>query len=136
MVGCPNFCHGDEVLERRRAEEQERVLREEAEKQEQDRLEQKKIEQEAEAKKRTDECEDLTRLRASQINQRDRLLAFERKMKWLMWTRHGQQKVELLSKHAELEQKMKDRVCLWLLLFRFYLFIYLFYLCWRIGIVI
>jgi hypothetical protein len=52
----------------------------------------------------------LTRLRATQIDERDRLLAFERKVKRIIWTRHGQQRVELLSKHAELEQKMKDRV--------------------------
>ena len=53
----------------------------------------------------------LQELRRRQTDQQGRFLDFEQKQKWVMWTRHGQKKVEILDGHADLEQSMRKRVC-------------------------
>ena len=52
----------------------------------------------------------LQDLRRRQADQQGRFLNFEQKQKWVMWTRHGQKKVEMLDGHADLEQSMRKRV--------------------------
>lgn len=109
VVGCPNYCNGEEELYRRRLEEEahrrevhaEKVAREEAELLE--------AAQKAEAEERTLQSRELNALRAQQINERDRFCAFERKMKWIMWTRLGQAKLKLLDQYDEMHAKMKER---------------------------
>lgn len=108
-VGCPNYCNGEEELERRRLEEEARAAEEEAEKLLREEAEKLEAAEVAEAAKRTQESEKLNELRAQQINERDRFSGFERKMKWLMWTRHGQAKLDILDKYGELQLKMKER---------------------------
>ena len=63
-----------------------------------------------EAGARSIENKELQELRRKQLEEQDRFLAFEQKQKWMMWTRHGQRKVEILDKHGEVEQEMKKRV--------------------------
>ncbi|RDW76998.1 hypothetical protein BP6252_05051 [Coleophoma cylindrospora] len=108
-VGCPNYCNGEEELERRRLEEEARAAEEAAEKIIREEVERMEAAQKLEADKRAQDSEELNDLRARQINERDRFSAFERKMKWVMWTRHGQAKLDLLDKYGELQAKMKDR---------------------------
>jgi hypothetical protein len=108
-VGCPNYCSGEEELERRRAEEAARVAAAAAEKAEQEAQEAAMAAEMAEASKRSEENEIINALRDDQLDERDRFNAFERKMKWLMWTRHGQSKVDLLDRYEELEAKMRER---------------------------
>ncbi|KAG4422761.1 hypothetical protein IFR04_004109 [Cadophora malorum] len=108
-VGCPNYCNGEEELERRRAEEEARIAEEEAEKAAKEAAEELATAERLEAEKRTAESEELNALRARQINERDRFSAFERKMKWIMWTRHGQGKIDILERYDELLSKMKER---------------------------
>lgn len=43
------------------------------------------------------------------MNERDRFTSYERKMKWAMWTRHGQAKLSVLDRYAEALAKMKER---------------------------
>ncbi|KAG0646946.1 Ariadne ubiquitin ligase [Hyphodiscus hymeniophilus] len=109
FVGCPNFCNGEEELERRRLEEEARVAEEEAEKVARDEQERVEAAEKLDAEKRTQESEILNALRARQINERDRFSAFERKMKWILWTRHGQAKIDLLERYEDLHTKMKER---------------------------
>jgi hypothetical protein len=108
-VGCPNYCNGEEELERRRQEEEVRIAEEAAEKVARDEAERLEAAEKLEMEARTKESEELNGLRARQINERDRFSAFERKMKWIMWTRHGQAKIDILERYDELQTKMKDR---------------------------
>jgi hypothetical protein len=109
VVGCPNYCNGEEELERRRVEEEARIAELEAEKIAREEAEKAEAAEKLEAEKRTLESEELNALRARQINERDRFGAFERKMKWIMWTRHGLAKLDILDKFSELQIKMKER---------------------------
>ncbi|KAL3420363.1 IBR domain-containing protein [Phlyctema vagabunda] len=108
-VGCPNYCNGEEELERRRLEEEARAAEEEAEKVIKEEAARVEAIEKREAEKRSEQSEILNALRAQQINERDRFSAFERKMKWVMWTRHGQAKLDLLNQYSELLAKMKER---------------------------
>lgn len=109
VVGCPNYCNGEEELERRRIEEEARLAEEEAEKAAREEQEKAEAAEKLEAEKRTQESEEVNALRARQINERDRFSGFERKMKWIMWTRHGQAKLDILDRYGELQTKMKER---------------------------
>ena len=108
-VGCPNYCNGDEELERRRLEEEARIAEEEAEKTAREEREKAEAAENLEAEKRTQESLELNALQARQINERDRFNGFERKMKWIMWTRHGQAKLDVLEHYSDLQAKMKER---------------------------
>jgi hypothetical protein len=108
-VGCPNYCNGEEELERRRLEEEARLAEEEAAKAVQEEADRLEAAEKVEAEKRTSESLELNALRARQINERDRFSGFERKMKWIMWTRHGQAKIDILQRYDELQLKMKER---------------------------
>ncbi|CZT09540.1 related to ariadne-2 protein [Rhynchosporium agropyri] len=109
VVGCPNYCNGEEELERRRAEEEARMAEEEAEKAAKEEAEKLATAARLEAEKRTSQSPELKALRARQVDEQQRFLAFERRMKWVMWTRHGQSKIDTLEKYDELLQKMKER---------------------------
>lgn len=108
-VGCPNYCSGEEELERRRVEEEARAAEMEAEKLAREEAEKLEAIEKLEAEKRTAESEELNDLRAQQIIDRDRFCDFERKMKWSMWARHGQAKLDILERYAELQSKMRER---------------------------
>ncbi|KAG9228283.1 hypothetical protein BJ875DRAFT_252408 [Amylocarpus encephaloides] len=109
VIGCPNFCNGEEELERRRLEEEARMEELEKEKLAREQTERLEAAGRDAAERRTSECEELGALRARQIDERDRFSSFERKMKWMMWTRHGQSKSDLLGKHKDTLAKMKER---------------------------
>jgi hypothetical protein len=109
VVGCPNYCNGEEELERRRLEEEARMAGLEAERAAREEAEKAEATEKIEAEKRTQESEELNALRARKINERDRFCGFERKMKWIMWTRHGQAKLAVLDRYSELQTKMKER---------------------------
>ncbi|KAF7917556.1 hypothetical protein BELL_1184g00010 [Botrytis elliptica] len=108
-VGCPNYCNGEEMLERRRLEEEQRIAEEEKAKLAREEAEKLEAEERAAAEERTRKNATLNALRACQINERDRFCAFERKMKWIMWTRHGRAKIDILDRYGELSTKMKER---------------------------
>lgn len=108
-IGCPNYCNGDEELERRRAEEEAREASLAAEKAAQEAAEAANMAELEASKKRTEDSDELNGLREKQVREKDRFIAFERKMKWLMWTRHGQAKLDLLDKYGDLQAKMQER---------------------------
>jgi IBR domain, a half RING-finger domain len=109
LVGCPNFCNGEEELERRRQEEEARAAMEAAEKAAQEAAEAARAAEQLEAIKRSQHNGELINLHARQVNERDRFDSFERKMKWSMWTRHGQLKLDLLDRYGDLQSKMVER---------------------------
>lgn len=108
-VGCPNFCNGDEEMERRRQEEEARVAALEAEEAIKQEAAAKKAAEERAAEVRTQNCDEFKALRAQQVKEMERFGAFERKSKWLLWTRHAQQKVGLVEKHSAAIEKMLER---------------------------
>lgn len=108
-VGCPNYCSGEDELERRRCEEEARVAEEEAETAAKAEAAIAEAAEMAEAEKRTRESEELNAFRTRQTAERDRFSAFERRQKWLMGARHGQGKIDLLERYDELTKAMKER---------------------------
>ena len=108
-IGCPNYCNSEEELERRRLEEEERILTLELERLEKEEAERQEAAEKIVAEQRTLQSEELKILRAKHINERDRFCAFEKKMRWSMFTRHGKTRVEALDQHGQLRAKMKEK---------------------------
>ncbi|KAK3695460.1 hypothetical protein B0T22DRAFT_107483 [Podospora appendiculata] len=108
-VGCPNFCNGEEELERRRMEEELRLAELEAEKQAKEEAEAAEEVARQEAEKRTAQSAAFRALGQQQELERTRFEDFERKAKELMWTRQSKRRVALREKYEELTDKMKER---------------------------
>ncbi|KAK0633191.1 hypothetical protein B0T14DRAFT_57106 [Immersiella caudata] len=108
-VGCPNFCNGDEELERRRMEEEARlaVLAAQKAAQESAAAAEELAKQEAEA--RTLENPAFKTVRAEQEAEMLRFIDFERKMASAMQTRQSQKRLALVEKHGELVERMQER---------------------------
>ncbi|KAK6952153.1 hypothetical protein Daesc_006685 [Daldinia eschscholtzii] len=109
MVGCPNFCNGEAVMEDRRREEEARAAKladEEAAKQE---AAAKETADMLEAVRRTHSCEEFKALQEEQVKEMERFHVFERKSKWLMWTRHAHAKLALVEKHSASIERMNER---------------------------
>ncbi|KAK0628591.1 hypothetical protein B0T17DRAFT_606177 [Bombardia bombarda] len=109
QVGCPNFCNGEEELERRRAEEEARLAELEAEKNAQEELAAAEEREQLDAEKRTAESAEFMALREEQEAQLTRFRDFERTMKIVMWSRQSQKRLVLCEKYADLMDKMKER---------------------------
>lgn len=109
VVGCPNYCNGEEELERRRLAEEARLERQAAEELAKKESEEAEAAEQTAAEQRTADSQVLTAMQAQHLSERQRFTEFERKMKWLMWTRHGEAKLVILAKYGELQKKMKER---------------------------
>ncbi|RWA05089.1 hypothetical protein EKO27_g10019 [Xylaria grammica] len=108
-VGCPNFCNGDEEMERRRQEEEARIAALEAEEAIKREAAAKEAAEELEIEVRTQNSDEFKSLRAEQVKEMERFGAFVQKSRWLLWTRHAQQKVALVEKHSAAIEKMLER---------------------------
>lgn len=108
-IGCPNFCNGEEELERRRREEAEREAEEEAEKAAQEAAAAAAEVERQEAEKRTQASEEFKKLKENQAAEIQRFLAFERKTRWKMWARHHERKMVLNEKYYDQTEKMRER---------------------------
>ncbi|KAI1339337.1 IBR domain-containing protein [Xylariaceae sp. FL0016] len=109
MVGCPNFCNGDAEMDRRRQEEELRIAALEAEEAQRKEAEAKEATERLEAEERTRNCEEFAALRSEQVREMERFQTLEHKSKWLLWTRHAQQKLALVEKQSGSMEKMKER---------------------------
>lgn len=109
IVGCPNYCNGEEELERRRMEEEAREAELEAEKQAQEEAAALEEVDRIEAEKRTRESVFFQNLAERQRLQMEEFRKFEQKMKWIMWTRHSQKRLTIIEKYKDQLEKMKDR---------------------------
>ncbi|KAH7358386.1 IBR domain-containing protein [Plectosphaerella cucumerina] len=101
-VGCPNFCDGDEELERRRIEEEERAAADEAEKAAEEAAA-------AAAVERFQGHPKFIALRAEMIEQKQCFGDFLARKRWLMEVRHSERKGALMEKYAEQVDKMEER---------------------------
>jgi hypothetical protein len=101
-VGCPNFCNGEEELERRRMEEEARLAGIEAEKAAQEAAQR-------EAERRTSEHPDFRSIQQSQEDERERFQHFVVRVKESMRTRHHTQRLAMAEKHASDKDKMVER---------------------------
>jgi len=108
-VGCPNFCNGEEELERRRMEEEARLAELEAEKQAREEAAAAEEKAKQQADQRTKESAEFKSLREKQEEEMARFRAFKRKTKWNLWTRQSERKQALVDRYSELMEKMKER---------------------------
>ncbi|CAM1502150.1 Fc.00g041340.m01.CDS01 [Cosmosporella sp. VM-42] len=108
-VGCPNFCDGEEELERRRKEEEDHLAEYEAEKLAQEAAAATAAAERLEAERRSRDHPDFQNLVELQDLEIQRFQNFTAKTKTDMRIRHVEQKQELIEKHKELEEKMQER---------------------------
>lgn len=109
MVGCPNFCNGEAEMERRRIEEEARVAALVAEEAAKEEVAAKEMAERLEAETRSRDCKEFKALRGEQVKEMERFRVFERKSKWLMWTRHAHQKLAIVEKQSAAIERMKER---------------------------
>lgn len=108
-LGCPNVCNGEEELERRRLEEEERMAELEAEKAAEEAVAAAKTAEKQEAVERSQKHESFQRLAKAQGDELQRFLGFVETAKENMRARHTTQKSTMIEKHQELEEKMRER---------------------------
>ena len=108
-VGCPNFCNGDEELERRRIEEEARLAVLAAQKEAQESAAAAEAVAREEAEKRTMENSSYQALKADQESEMARFTEFERKMASAMRTRQSKKRLSLVERHSDLVERMKER---------------------------
>ncbi|KAH8886735.1 hypothetical protein GQ53DRAFT_827708 [Thozetella sp. PMI_491] len=109
VVGCPNFCNGEEELERRRQEEEARLLELEAEEEAQKAAAAAEEVERREAERRTRNNDACAALQQQQADEMTRFRIFERKTRWIMWTGYAQKKMVVLERYTDQYAKMKDR---------------------------
>jgi len=108
-IGCPNFCNGEEEMERRRLEEEARIAEQEAEKAAQEEAAALEAAEAVEAEKRSKASPEFQQLRTAQEDERERFRAFMNKCKWAMWSRQAASKLATVNKFTDQIDKMKDR---------------------------
>ncbi|TPX10683.1 uncharacterized protein E0L32_008417 [Thyridium curvatum] len=108
-LGCPNYCDGEGELERMRQEEAARTAEEDAIKEEQRKAVVRAEEERKEADERTASSEEFKALRADQEQEMARFRMFERKTRWVQWSRHSQTKSAMVGEFASRVEKMKER---------------------------
>ncbi|KAK3298434.1 uncharacterized protein B0H64DRAFT_471723 [Chaetomium fimeti] len=108
-VGCPNFCNGDEELERRRVEEEARLAELEAEKLAREKAAEAEEKAKQDAEKRTQESGEFKALRERQEAEMARFNEYEQKVKDALQNRQSSMKIALGDKFADLMLKMRER---------------------------
>jgi hypothetical protein len=108
-LGCPNFCNGEEELERRRIEEAARLAELEAEKQAREEAAAAEELEKLEAETRTRESVAFKVLRVQQEAEMARFRAFERKARATTRTRYSEKKHALVQRYSDLLEKMEER---------------------------
>lgn len=109
VVGCPNFCNGEEELDRRRREEEERMAEAEAETALREAEAAAELAERAKAEERTRGCAHFTSLVGRQRKELDRFVAYEKTIRWKIWLRHTDQKKAIADKYQDLADKMRER---------------------------
>ncbi|SPO00060.1 related to ariadne-2 protein [Cephalotrichum gorgonifer] len=101
-VGCPNFCNGEEEMERRRAQEEARLAEREA-------AEEAEATERREAERRTVESPEFDQLREAQAAELKRFAAYARRNRDVMWAGQLRRKLSLADKHSDQMEKMRER---------------------------
>ncbi len=108
-VGCPNFCNGEEELERRRVEEEVRAAEMEVERLAREREREREERRRCEAERRVKESGEFRGLGERQEQEMGRFLGFERGAKEAMGLRQAGMKTALGDRYADLLDKMRER---------------------------
>ncbi|KAK3310828.1 uncharacterized protein B0T15DRAFT_51304 [Chaetomium strumarium] len=108
-VGCPNFCNGEEELERRRAEEEARLAELEAEKAAREQAAEAAETARQEAEKRTRDSVEFGALRKQLEAEMTRFRKFEGQVGEAMRLRQSNKKLALVEKFSDLADKMRER---------------------------
>lgn len=108
-IGCPNYCNGEEELERRRREEEAHLAEYEAEKAVQQAAAAADAAERLEAEQRTRDKDDFRNLAEMQSKEMERFIAFEVQAKEAMQSRHLERKQATMERHEEQVKKMKER---------------------------
>ncbi|KAL2198577.1 hypothetical protein P885DRAFT_32989 [Corynascus similis CBS 632.67] len=108
-VGCPNFCNGEEEMERRRVEEEARLAELEAEKLAQEKAAEAEERKREDAEKRTRESPEFQTLRKEQEAEMARFGAYEQRVKQALQARQQRRKLALAEKFSDLMERMRER---------------------------
>lgn len=108
-IGCPNFCDGEQELERRRLEEEAREAVLEAQKLAQEEAAAREAADRVGAEKRTMESVYFKQLAAVHRSQMEEFNKFKHKMQSTMQTRHSQKRLAITEKYKDQLEKMKER---------------------------
>ncbi|KAK4199696.1 hypothetical protein QBC40DRAFT_78957 [Triangularia verruculosa] len=108
-VGCPNFCNGEEELERRRIAEEARLAELEAEELAREKLAEQEERERQERERRTWENVEFRMLRREQEAEMCRFRHFEQRAKNEMRERQSGRKMGLVERYDELMEKMRER---------------------------
>ncbi|KAI6780020.1 putative E3 ubiquitin-protein ligase-like protein [Emericellopsis cladophorae] len=108
-LGCPNVCSGEEELERRRAEEEERSAELEAEKMAREAASAQQVVEREEAAERTRGDAAWQRLQESQACEQRRFIEFASRTTASIRKRHEERRCALHEKRGAEEEKMRDR---------------------------
>ncbi|KAL2132038.1 hypothetical protein VTI74DRAFT_4297 [Chaetomium olivicolor] len=109
VVGCPNFCNGEEELERRRAAEEARQAEMAAEKRAQEKAAEAEAVERQEAERRTAESGEFRALREQQEAEMARFRAYEHRVREAMRIRQSQKKLAIVDRFDDQIEKMRDR---------------------------
>ncbi|KAJ4308978.1 hypothetical protein N0V84_011773 [Fusarium piperis] len=108
-IGCPNYCNGEEEMERRRREEQVQLAEYEAEKLVQEAAAAAASAERLEAEERTRNKDDFSNLAEMQQHEMERFLEFAEQGREHMRARYAEQKQAMVERHADQEEKMKEK---------------------------
>lgn len=109
QVGCPNVCNGEEELERRRLEEEERKAELEAERVAQEAAVAADAADRLEAEERSGNHQSMKILLQAQAEEKDRFDRFEATIRSEMQARQTAKKTAMTEKQTDQEEKMKER---------------------------
>lgn len=109
VVGCPNYCNGEEELERRRAEEEAREAQAEAEEKAREEAAAAEEKERIQADGRTAASEEVAALARRQGAQMEEFRRFERRTRGIMWTRHSQRRLAVTARHKDQMEKTRER---------------------------
>ncbi|KAM5366029.1 hypothetical protein ACJZ2D_010707 [Fusarium nematophilum] len=108
-IGCPNYCNGEEEMDRRRREEEVQLAEYEEEKAAQEAAAAAASAERLEAEERTRNKDDFSNLAEMQQQEMKRFLEFAEQGKEHMRARYAEQKQAMVERHAEQEENMKER---------------------------
>jgi hypothetical protein len=108
-IGCPNYCNGEEEMERRRREEQVQLAEYEAEKLVQEAAAAAASAERLAAEERTRNKDDFSNLAEMQQHEMERFLEFAEQGREHMRARYAEQKQAMVERHADQEEKMKEK---------------------------
>ncbi|KAF5659732.1 hypothetical protein FHETE_9280 [Fusarium heterosporum] len=108
-TGCPNYCDGEEEIERRKREEHAQLIQYEEEKAAQEAAAAAASTERLEAEQRTRNRIEFSNLTVAQQEEQRRFLQFVQQCKEHMKIRFAEQRKEMIKQYTEEEEMMKEK---------------------------